>query len=89
MPFKLRKEVYLLSRQQVSPVKPKFKEEQRFEEDTSRKKSGSTRSIRPSIKNKYKERVCSRNSKHLQIQFFAEKSPRKRGKASAAPTPPP
>ncbi|MQL91844.1 hypothetical protein Taro_024460 [Colocasia esculenta] len=42
---------------QASPVKQKFKEEQRFEEDTSRKKSGSTRSIRPNVKSKYKEHV--------------------------------
>ncbi|MQL97483.1 hypothetical protein Taro_030176 [Colocasia esculenta] len=86
--FVLREGIYSLSRQQASSVKQKFKEEQHFEEDTLRKKFGSTRSIRPNVKNQYKEHVRSGSSKHLQIQLFAEKSPRKMGKASAAPTSP-
>ncbi|MQL69984.1 hypothetical protein Taro_002270 [Colocasia esculenta] len=51
----LRKGIYSLNRHQASPMKQRFRKEQRFEEDTLRKKSGNTRSIRPNVKNKYKE----------------------------------
>ncbi|MQL71220.1 hypothetical protein Taro_003527 [Colocasia esculenta] len=59
------------------PGEPKFKEEQCFEENAAQKKSGSTRSIRPSTKNKYKEHFAAGAPRIYKSDSSPSKTPEK------------